>query len=141
LGIQITITIIKTLKTSFRLYGLTYTLLERNEYVALFGISGTYADEILHYEVDVINIRKDRYGEMESIAGVEENLEVILEYSLVWLMYPCNRKWTYIQYDGIGRVICRALPSKSPGKCPAFSVVRSCCIYGHNGDFSGSGLL
>jgi hypothetical protein len=83
LGIQITITIIKTLKTSFRLYGLTYTLLERNEYVALFGISETFADEILHYEVDVINIRKDRYGEMESIAGVEENLEVIPEYSLV----------------------------------------------------------
>jgi hypothetical protein len=40
-------------------------------------------DEVLHYEVDVIYIRKDRYDEGESITGVEENLEVIPEYHLV----------------------------------------------------------
>ena len=58
----------KTLKTSFRLNGLPYTLIKRNDVVALYGISGTYTDEILHYEVDVIYIRKDRYGEREAIA-------------------------------------------------------------------------
>ena len=56
------------LKTSFRLNGLPYTLLKRNEVVALYGIGGTYTDEILHYEVDVIYVRKDKYGEREHIA-------------------------------------------------------------------------
>ncbi len=37
------------LKTSFRLNGLSYTLLKRNEVVALYGIGGTYTDEILHW--------------------------------------------------------------------------------------------
>ena len=58
----------KTLKTSFRLNGLPYTLLKRNEFVALYGIGGTYTDKVLHYEVDIIYIRKDRYGEREHIA-------------------------------------------------------------------------
>lgn len=58
----------KTLKTSFRLNGLTYTLLKRNEVVALYGIGGTYSDEINHYEVDIIYHRKDKYGEREAIA-------------------------------------------------------------------------
>lgn len=58
----------KTLKAKFRLNGLPYTLLKRNKVVALYGIGGTYTDEILHYEVDVIYIRKDRYGEREHIA-------------------------------------------------------------------------
>ena len=58
----------KTLKTNFRLNGLPYTLLKRNEVVALYGIGGTYTNEILHWEVDIIYIRKDKYGERESIA-------------------------------------------------------------------------
>ena len=112
----------RTLKTSFRLNGLPYTLLKRNDVVALYGIGGTYSDKILHYEVDIIYIRRDKFGEREHIAdngqfgrnrsrcfkdeksaseyfdlltaelyqgvlkvvsGVEENLEVIPEYSLV----------------------------------------------------------
>jgi hypothetical protein len=58
----------KKLKTSFRLNGLQYTLLKRNDVVALYGISGTYTDKIIHYEVDVIYIRRDKYGIRESIA-------------------------------------------------------------------------
>jgi hypothetical protein len=58
----------KTLKTQFRMNGLPYTLLKRNEVVVLYGIGGTYTDEILHWEVDIIYIRKDKYGERESIA-------------------------------------------------------------------------
>ncbi len=62
----------KTLKTQFRMNGLTYTLLKRNEVVALYGIGGTYSDEILHWEVDKIYIRKDKYGEREAIATNEQ---------------------------------------------------------------------
>ncbi len=58
----------KILKTQFRLNGLPYTLLKRNEVVALYGIGGTYTDEILHFEVDVIYVRKDKFGEREAIA-------------------------------------------------------------------------
>ena len=58
----------KTLKTQFRLNDLPYTLLKRNEVVALYGIGGTYTDEILHWEVSKIYIRKDKYGEREHIA-------------------------------------------------------------------------
>jgi hypothetical protein len=108
-----------TLKTIFRMNGLPYTLIKRNEKVALFGIGGEFTDKILHWEVDIIYIRKDKYGEREhiaknddfgrdrsrcfmnvglaleyydklttdlsqgvlkSIAGLEQNPEVILEY-------------------------------------------------------------
>lgn len=62
----------KTLKKCFRLNGLPYTLLKRNEVVALYGIGGTYSDSILHYEVDKIYIRKDQYGEREAIATNEK---------------------------------------------------------------------
>ena len=58
----------KTLKESFRLNGLPYTLIKRNDVVALYGIGGTYTDEILHYEVDIIYIRKDKFGDREAIA-------------------------------------------------------------------------
>ena len=71
MGIQITMTIMKTLKKSFRLNGLPYTLLKRNDVVALYGIGGDYTDEILHYEVDIIYTRKDKYGEREPIADNE----------------------------------------------------------------------
>ena len=46
-------------------------MLKRNEVVALYGIGGTYTDENLHYEVDIIYIRKDKYGEREHIADNE----------------------------------------------------------------------
>jgi len=61
----------KILKTQFRLNDLPYNLLKRNEVVALYGIGGTYTDEILHWEVDIIYIRKDKFGEREHIANNE----------------------------------------------------------------------
>jgi len=114
----------KTLKTHFRMNGLPYTLLKRNDKIALYGIGGEFTDEILHWEVDIIYIRKDQYGEREAIAtndtfgrdrsrcfnnkdqalayfdeltnainlsqgvpkviaGVDQNIKVILEYQLV----------------------------------------------------------
>ena len=57
-----------TLKTHFRMNGLPYTLLKRNEVMAFYAIGGTNTDEILHYEVDIIYTRKDKYGEREAIA-------------------------------------------------------------------------
>jgi hypothetical protein len=56
------------LKEHFKMNGLPYTLLKRNEVVAMYGIGGSFTDEILHYEVDIIYIRKDKYGEREHIA-------------------------------------------------------------------------
>ena len=60
-----------TLKEKFRLNGLPYTVLKRNEYVALYGIGGTYTDKILHYEVCKIYIRQDKYGIRESLQANE----------------------------------------------------------------------
>jgi hypothetical protein len=57
----------KKIKESFRLNGLPYTLLKRNDVAALYGIGGTNTDKILHWEVDIIYIRKDKYGEREAI--------------------------------------------------------------------------
>ena len=39
----------RILKTQFRMNKLPYTLLKRYEVVALYGIGGTYTDEIIHY--------------------------------------------------------------------------------------------
>jgi hypothetical protein len=61
----------KQLKEYFMLNGLPYTLLKRNDVVALYGIGGTFTDKILHYEVDIIYVRKDQYGEREHIANNE----------------------------------------------------------------------
>jgi hypothetical protein len=61
----------KTLSTSFRLNDLTYTLLKRNDVVALYGIGGTYTDKILHWEVTKIYIRRDQFGVRESLATNE----------------------------------------------------------------------
>ena len=61
-----------TLKTEFRMNGLLYTLLKRNEVVALYGIGGTYTDEILHWEVSKIYIRKDKFGIRESLPTNEK---------------------------------------------------------------------
>lgn len=41
----------KRLQEKFRKNGLPYTLIKRNEFVAMYGIGGTYTDKILHYEV------------------------------------------------------------------------------------------
>jgi hypothetical protein len=62
----------KLLKESFRLSGLQYTLLKRNEVVALFGIGGTYTDRPLHYEVSKMYIRNDKYGIRESLPTNEK---------------------------------------------------------------------
>jgi len=79
----------KELKTSFRLNGLPYTLLKRNEVVALYGIGGTYTDEILHWEICKIYIRKDQFGKREAIATNEKfgrDLSRCLN----------NEKWAYM---------------------------------------------
>jgi hypothetical protein len=84
--------------------GLPYTLIKRNDKVALYGIGGEFTDKILHWEVDIIYSRKDKYGEREhiaknddleyydkltsdlplgvvkAIAGVDQNTKAILEY-------------------------------------------------------------
>jgi hypothetical protein len=61
----------KLLETSFNLNDLPYTLLKRNDKVALYGIGGEHTDKILHWEVDIIYIRKDKYGVREHIATNE----------------------------------------------------------------------
>jgi hypothetical protein len=43
--------------------------LKRNNHVALYGIGGEYTDKILHYEVDIIYTRADKYGAREHIAN------------------------------------------------------------------------
>jgi len=60
------------LKEKFRLNGLRYILLNRNEVVALYGILGSHTDEILHYEVSKIYIRKDKYGIREALPTNEK---------------------------------------------------------------------
>ncbi len=62
----------KTLKESFRLNKLLYTLLKRNELVALYGIGGTYSDDISYYEVSRIIVRDDKYGKRESLPSNEQ---------------------------------------------------------------------
>ena len=58
----------KILNEQFRLNSLPYTLLKRNDKVALYGIGGEFTDEILHWEVDIIYVRKNKYVEREHIA-------------------------------------------------------------------------
>ena len=68
---------IQKLKTEFRKNGLSYTQIKRNNVVALYGVSGTFTDKILHFEV--CKIKKVPAGEMfgktypehETIAGNE----------------------------------------------------------------------
>lgn len=47
---------IQRVKSEFRKNGLPYTLLKRNEVVALFGVGGTFTKKILHHEVCRIKI-------------------------------------------------------------------------------------
>lgn len=62
----------KTLKEQFRMNGLSYTLIKRNDKVALYGIGGTYTNDILHWEVSKIYIRKDKFGIRESLPTNEK---------------------------------------------------------------------
>ena len=62
----------KMIKETLRRHGLSYTLIQRNIFVALFGVSGTFTDKILHYEVVFIRIRNDKYGHREVIPSDEE---------------------------------------------------------------------
>ena len=60
------------LKESFNRQNLRYTLLKRDEQLAIFGISGTFNYNILHYEVVMVRIRDDQYGHRESVPSDEE---------------------------------------------------------------------
>ena len=62
----------KLLKERFKLNGLQYTLLKRNELVAICGIGGTYTNEPRHFEVSKIYIRNDQYGIRESLPSNEQ---------------------------------------------------------------------
>ena len=42
---------VETLKTEFNKNGLPYTLVKRNQYVAMYGIGGEYNPEVKHWEV------------------------------------------------------------------------------------------
>ena len=55
------------LKESFKRKNLRYTLLKRNDHLAVFGVSGTFTDKILHFEVFLIRIRDDKYGHREAL--------------------------------------------------------------------------
>jgi hypothetical protein len=46
--------------------------LKLNEVVAMYGIGGTYTNEIHHWEVSKIYIRKDKYGIRESLPTNEK---------------------------------------------------------------------
>jgi hypothetical protein len=59
----------KQLEESFKLNGLLYTLIKRNEVVALCGIGGTNTDKIISYEVARIKIRNDEHGIREHVAA------------------------------------------------------------------------
>ena len=61
----------KVLADKIRLNGLPYTLLKRNEVVAMYGVGGTYTDKILLYDVCKIYIRIDKYGVREAIPSNE----------------------------------------------------------------------
>jgi hypothetical protein len=62
----------KTLKIKFRMNGLLYTLKKRNDVAALYAVGGTYSDRTSFWEVCKIYIRKDEYGERESLPTNEQ---------------------------------------------------------------------
>ncbi len=100
----------KILKTQFSLNGLPYTLLKRNEVVALYGIGGSYTDKILHWEVDIIYIRKDKFGEREAIPSNGQfgrdrsRCFGNKELALVWY-----DKLTEELYQGVPKVVSRVI--------------------------------
>lgn len=62
----------KGLSHKFRKNGLPYLLIQRNELAALYGVGGTFTDQILHYEVCRIHIRNDQYGVREALSSNEQ---------------------------------------------------------------------
>jgi hypothetical protein len=60
------------LKENFRRHGLSYILVKRDDDLAIFGVSGTYTDKIIHYEVILIRIRNDKFGYRETVPSDEE---------------------------------------------------------------------
>jgi hypothetical protein len=62
----------KQLKEYFILKAFHIPYESKNSKVAFYGIGGMYTDKILHYEVEIIYIRKDQYGEREHIATNDE---------------------------------------------------------------------
>jgi len=62
----------KKIKERFSKNGLPYTLIERNDFVALYGVGGTFTDKILHYEVYQIHIRDDQFGRREALPSNEQ---------------------------------------------------------------------
>ena len=66
----------KPLRHSFSKNGLPYTLIMRNKKVALYGVGGTYTDQLLHYEVCQIQFFKEREVEgnhVEAAEGIPSN--------------------------------------------------------------------
>ncbi len=69
---------VQHLKSEFRKNGLPYSLIKRNDIVALFGVGGTFTEKILHYEI--CRIKTTPAGEMfgktypahETIPGNEQ---------------------------------------------------------------------
>lgn len=61
----------KTLPEQFRKNELPYTLIKRNDVVALYGVGGTYTDKILHYEVCEIYHRPERMIQGRTIGAGE----------------------------------------------------------------------
>ena len=63
----------KPLRDSFRKNGLPYTLIKRNEKIALFGVCGCHTNEFIHFEVCRIHIVNNEFiGHREVIIGNEQ---------------------------------------------------------------------
>ena len=60
------------IKESFIKNHLPYTLIKRNDFVAIYGVGGTYTNKILHYEILQIHIRNDMYGYRKALPNNEE---------------------------------------------------------------------
>lgn len=61
----------RQLPEQFRKNELPYTLIKRNDVVALYGVGGTYTDKILHYEVCQIHHRPERIVQGRSVSARE----------------------------------------------------------------------
>ncbi len=86
------------LKETFRKNDLQYTLIKRNELVAMYGVGGTYTNKIIHYEVCKIMFNKEhimqgnlipagesipgneRFGTEGSHAYTARDYKIALEY-------------------------------------------------------------
>lgn len=60
------------MKAYFIKNGLPYTLIKQNSLVCLYGIGGTYTDEIICYEVLRIQVRNDKYGVRDALPSNEQ---------------------------------------------------------------------